>query len=146
MSDALVLCLAYGKKSVCIRSYKQLYYNALLCLFQLIFVSSFRSFSTCIRLPRWCSGQESACPCRRCGFNPWLEKIPLEEEMAAHSSILAWKIPWREEPGGLPSMGSQRVRHDWATEPTHSLHHLSGTYVTSSAHRDPDTWFFLTIY
>ena len=36
----------------------------------------------------------------------------LEKEMATHSSILAWKIPWTEEPGGLQSMGSQRVRHD----------------------------------
>ena len=36
----------------------------------------------------------------------------LEEEMATHSSILAWEIPWTEEPGGLQSMGSQRVRHD----------------------------------
>ena len=36
---------------------------------------------------------------------------PLEEEMATHSSILAWEIPWAEEPGGLQSMGSQRVRH-----------------------------------
>ena len=35
--------------------------------------------------------------------------------MAPHSSTLAWKIPWREEPGGLQSMGSLRVRHDWAT-------------------------------
>ena len=37
---------------------------------------------------------------------------PLEKEMAAHSSILAWKIPWAAEPGRLPSMGSQRVGHD----------------------------------
>ena len=36
----------------------------------------------------------------------------LEQEMAAHSSILAWKIPWAEEPGGLHSMGSHRVGHD----------------------------------
>ena len=36
----------------------------------------------------------------------------LEEEIATHSSNLAWKIPWMEEPGGLQSMGSQRVRHD----------------------------------
>jgi len=35
-----------------------------------------------------------------------------EEEMATHSSILVWKIPWTEEPGGLQSMGSQRVEHD----------------------------------
>ena len=37
---------------------------------------------------------------------------PLEKEMATHSSILAWEIPWTEEPGGLQSMGSQRVGHD----------------------------------
>ena len=37
---------------------------------------------------------------------------PLEKEMATHSSILAWKIPWTEEPGGLQSLGSQRVGHD----------------------------------
>ena len=40
---------------------------------------------------------------------------PLEKGMAPHSSILAWRILWKEEPGGLQSMGSQRVRHDWAT-------------------------------
>ena len=39
-------------------------------------------------------------------------KDPLEKEMATHSSILAWKKPLTEEPGGLQSMGSQRVRHD----------------------------------
>ena len=38
---------------------------------------------------------------------------PLEEGVATHSSILAWRIPWTEEPGGLQSMGSQRVGHDW---------------------------------
>ena len=40
--------------------------------------------------------------------------------MAIHSSILAWKIPWTEEPGGLQSMGSQRVRHDQVTEDAHT--------------------------
>ena len=40
------------------------------------------------------------------------QEDPLEEEMATHSSILAWRIPWTEEPGSLPSMGSQRVGHD----------------------------------
>ena len=39
----------------------------------------------------------------------------LEKEMATHSSIFAWRIPWTEEPGGLQSMGSQRVGHDWVT-------------------------------
>ena len=37
---------------------------------------------------------------------------PLEKKMAAHSSVLAWEIPWTEEPGGLQSTGSQTVRHD----------------------------------
>ena len=46
---------------------------------------------------------------------------PLEEEMAIHSSVLAWKIPWTEVPGGLQSEGSQRVGHDLAIEPcTHT--------------------------
>ena len=40
---------------------------------------------------------------------------PLEKEMAVHSSILAWRIPWTEKPGGLQSMGSQRVGHNGAT-------------------------------
>ena len=40
------------------------------------------------------------------------EEDSLEKEMATHSSILAWKIPWTEEPVGLQSMGSQRGRHD----------------------------------
>ena len=39
----------------------------------------------------------------------------LEKGMATHCSILAWRIPWTEEPGGLQSMGSQRARHNWAT-------------------------------
>ena len=46
----------------------------------------------------------------------WVQPLggedPLEKEMATHSSILAWRIPWMEEPGGLQSTGSQRVRHD----------------------------------
>ena len=63
-------------------------------------------------LPWWLSGRESACQCRRLKFNPWVGKDPLEKEMATHSSILAWEIPWTEEPGGLQSMASQRIRHD----------------------------------
>ena len=39
-----------------------------------------------------------------------------EKEMAIHSSILSWEIPWTEEPGGLQSMGSQESGHDWATK------------------------------
>ena len=46
------------------------------------------------------------------GFDPWVGKVLLEEGMATHSSILAWRIPWTEEPGGLWPIGSQRVRPD----------------------------------
>ena len=46
-------------------------------------------------------------------------EVPLEEEMATHSSSLAWKTPWTEEPGGLQFMGPQRVEHDGVPELTH---------------------------
>ena len=49
-------------------------------------------------------------------WETWVQSLgwedPLEEMMATHSSILAWRIPWTEEPGGLLSMGSHRVRHN----------------------------------
>ena len=48
---------------------------------------------------------------RDAGLIPGLED-PLEEGMATHTSILVWRIPWTEDPGGLQSIGSQRVRHD----------------------------------
>ena len=48
---------------------------------------------------------------------------PLEKEMATHSSILAWKIPWMEEPDRFKSMGLQRVRHNWVTSLIYSLTH-----------------------
>ena len=52
-------------------------------------------------------------------WETWVRSLgqedPLEKEMATHSSILAWRIPWTKEPGGLQSTGSQRVGHDWAT-------------------------------
>ena len=47
------------------------------------------------------------------------QEAPLEEEITTHSSIFAQKIPWTEKPGEPPSMGSQRVVHDWATGHTH---------------------------
>ena len=48
-----------------------------------------------------------------CGLLQFHSFCSLEKEMTAHSSILAWKIPWTAEPGRLLSMGSERVRHDW---------------------------------
>jgi len=49
------------------------------------------------------------------------QRDPLEKEMATLSSILAWEIPWTEEPGGIQSMGSQRVGHNLATEQQQGL-------------------------
>ena len=59
-------------------------------------------------------------------------EYPFKKEMAPHSSILAWKIPWTEEPRGLQSMGSQRVRYDWATNT--SLHEIITTVVLVNIH------------
>ena len=54
----------------------------------------------------------------------------LEGEMATHSNILAWRIPWTEEPGGLQSMGSQRVRHNLMTEQSPARGHAA-SYAAS---------------
>ena len=107
-------------------------------------------------LPRWCSGKEFACQCRRLKrhrFNPWVGEIswrrtwqalgkgmttPPEKGMATFSRILAWGILWTEEPGGLQSMGSQRVRYDW--ESTHACDRntvISGEWVKLK------TWHFI---
>jgi len=61
------------------------------------------------------SGKEPACQCRRLSemqVRSLGHEDPLEEEMATDFSILAWRVPWTEEPGGLQSIGSQRVGHD----------------------------------
>ena len=57
--------------------------------------------------------KESTC---NTGNKTWSlgQEDPLEKEMATYPSILAWRTPWTEEPGGLQFMGSQRVRHDWS--------------------------------
>ena len=60
-------------------------------------------------------GKESACNAGGAGSTPGQENS-LEKEMATHSSIFAWEIPWTEEPGMQQSMGLQRVRHNLVTE------------------------------
>ena len=68
-----------------------------------------------VHRPGVTSGKEPTCRCKRllgdAELVPGLED-PLGEGMATRSSIFAWKIPWTKEPGGLQSIGSQRVRHD----------------------------------
>ena len=61
------------------------------------------------------------------------QEDPLEKEMASHSSILAWEIPWTEEPGGLQSMRLQRVGHDWAT-------HNNSNFYTAAHYLSSLTW------
>ena len=65
------------------------------------------------RLPLWLSGKGSTCnqKSQETQFQSLGREDPLEKEMATQSSILAWRIPWTEEPGGLQSIGSQRVGH-----------------------------------
>ena len=59
-------------------------------------------------------GKESTYQYSRSQVRSLGQEDPLEDGMATHSNILAWKIPWTEEPGRLQSMGSQRIRHDWS--------------------------------
>ena len=77
----------------------------------LLFLGTFMTHG----FPWWFRQQRICLQCRETGFNP------LEKEMATHSSILAWRIPWAEEPDELQSIGSQTVRHDQAT--THTQTH-----------------------
>ena len=60
--------------------------------------------------------------------------------MATHSSTLAWKIPWAEEPGGLQSMGSRRVRHDWATSLSLFTFHFHALEKEMATHSSVLAW------
>ena len=62
-----------------------------------------------------------------------LTKEPLEKAMAPHSSTLAWKIPWTEEPGGLQSMGSLKAGHDFTFTFTFHFHALEKEMATHSS-------------
>ena len=63
----------------------------------------------------WFNGKESPCQCRRCETQVWPlgQEDPLEKGLAMHSSILAWRIPWTQEPGKLHSIRSQRDPQTW---------------------------------
>ena len=74
-----------------------------------------------MRLPWWISVKELACQYRSHGFGSLEKENPLEKEMATHSRIAAWEIPWIEEPGGLQCMRSQRIGRDLATNQQQSV-------------------------
>ena len=67
------------------------------------------------RVPWWLSSKESTCNAGEMCVQSLGQEDPLKNEMATHCNILTWRIPWTEEPGGLQSMESQRVRQDSAT-------------------------------
>ena len=81
------------------------------------------SFMLCVCVTQTSLGAQTV-KCLPATWETWVQsrgrEDPLEKQMATHSSILAWRILWNEEPGGLQSMGSQRVRHERAT--SHSLY------------------------
>ena len=102
-------------------------------------------------LPRWLRCWRTHLPMQETQVQSLSQEDPLEEKMATHSSILAWRIPWTEEPAGLQSIGSQRVEHNWSalactltTELTNSL--LSsvslGSDTTEHAHATCQIWSY----
>ena len=89
-------------------------------------------FNSGARLSQWFSSKESP-TVQEIQVRSLGQKDPLKKGMPTHSSILAWKIPWTVQPGGLQSMKSQRVGHNWATNtPT------GGVEV-------PDLWSFIKL-
>ena len=82
--------------------------------------------------PLWSSGEESACQYSRCSFNPWVREDPLKEEVAIRFHIMAWEIPWAEEPGELQPIGLQRVRYNWVAE---CVHAYTQTHTDTDTHR-----------
>ena len=85
-------------------------------------------------------GEEPSCQCKRNkrhGVDPWVGKSPWRRVW--YSSILAWRIPWTEKPGGLQSVGSQRVGHDWS-DLAHSMHQED--FTTSPEGRKELSFFY----
>ena len=63
------------------------------------------------------------------------QEDPLEKGMATHSSILAWRIPWTEEPGGVQSMSMPRVGHNWATNTFNVWFNIMDTFLVPAAYK-----------
>ena len=96
------------------------------------------------------SGKEPTCQCRR--HKRWRSILsredPLEEGVATQSSILAWRMQWTEQPGGLESIGSHRVGHDWShLARTHEINKIlhsdfKGCYISESVNVKRSSWSF----
>ena len=80
-------------------------------------------------------------------WESWVRSLgqedPLEKEMATHASTLTWKIPWMEERGGLQSMGSQRIRHNWATSLHFRLLNRFSWWISKLIEGSP-YWYYVT--
>ena len=75
------------------------------------------------------------------------QEDPLEKGMSTHPSVLAWRIPWKEEPGGLQSMGLQRVRHDWPTNTfTFNINMHTHNIIWSERNQTQVIIYCMTIY
>ena len=94
-------------------------------------------------LPQWLSGKESVCNAGGTGNSssiPGSGKIPWRKAWQPTPSALAWRIPWTEESGGLQSMGSHRVGHDWSNLACmHALVKEMATHCSILASRVPGT-------
>ena len=111
------------------------FYNAS-CKYYSLYNNFWSNIFTIWMLPRCTSGKELTCQCRRCNvIRVWSQgrEDPLKEDMATHSSILSWRIPWTEEPGGVWSIGSQRAGHDWSDFTHTHTHTHTHTNLVSSA-------------
>ena len=81
-----------------------------------------------VGLPWWLSGKRIRLPMKE--VQSLGQKDPLEKEMATHLGILAWEIPWTDEPGELQSMGSQGAGHN--LPPIHHYHHKNECFIKES--------------
>ena len=94
--------------------------NSVVWTCPLLFVNYFLLDYSCFEVPRWLSCKEYAWQARDAGDEIWSlgQEDLLEKEMTTHPSILAWKIPWTEEPFGLQSMRLQSIGHDLTKQPS----------------------------
>ena len=91
-----------------------------------------------LTFPEGSDGKQPACQAAGLCLIPELGRSPGGRWQPTHSSVLAWSIPWTEEPGGLPSMWSQRVRRNWVTQ--HTSTQLTGIITDPCQSKAENEW------